>query len=260
MPGDRSAAQQRRREWFHGLSVPPGLWTIVRVDGRSFSKLTEASYRKPYDERLRDTMLAAAQPLVEELGGRYGYTQSDEISVLLGPDTDLFGRGVEKLVSISAGIASAAFTAAAGAPAVFDSRLWIGADREDVIDYFCWRQADAARSALNTWCYWTLRAGGADARAATTALDGLGTAAKNELLHRHGISFNEVPGWQRRGIGLRWQWVDRPGWNPLEQREARARQRRLSTDQELPIKDAYRALLADAIGPGRDEPGPGPMD
>ncbi|WP_414936998.1 hypothetical protein [Amycolatopsis sp. cmx-11-51] len=32
----------------------------------------------------------------------YVYTESDEISILLDPAADLFGRGVEKLVSISA--------------------------------------------------------------------------------------------------------------------------------------------------------------
>jgi hypothetical protein len=49
---------------------------------------------------------------------------------------DLFGRGVEKIVSISTGIASAAFTHAAGEPAHFDSRVWIGTSTTDVVDYF----------------------------------------------------------------------------------------------------------------------------
>jgi tRNA(His) 5'-end guanylyltransferase len=71
-------------------------------------------------------------------------------------------HGREKLVSISAGLASAAFTHASGEVVCFDSRVWVGAGTEDVADYFAWRQADAAQCALNGWCYWTLRNSGED--------------------------------------------------------------------------------------------------
>src|SRR5207249_1656476 len=67
-----------------------------------------------------------------------------------------FDRKLEKVVSLSAGIASAAFTQACGVPVHFDSRVWLGADAALVVDYFRWRQADAARCALHGWCYWTL--------------------------------------------------------------------------------------------------------
>jgi tRNA(His) 5'-end guanylyltransferase len=53
--------RRRAREWFHGLTALPGTWIVIRVDGR------------------------------------YAYTESDEISVLLDPSFALFGRGVEKL-------------------------------------------------------------------------------------------------------------------------------------------------------------------
>jgi tRNA(His) 5'-end guanylyltransferase len=129
------------------------------ADGRGFSPFTEAHFTKPYDDRMRRHMTAAATALMTEFGGVYGCTHSDEVSVALPPQSQLFGRGLEKLVSVSAGICSAAFTAAAGQPAHFDSRVWIGAAAGDVADYFAWRQADAARTALSTWCYWTLRQG-----------------------------------------------------------------------------------------------------
>jgi tRNA(His) 5'-end guanylyltransferase len=147
-------------------------------------------------------MVAAAAELLTELGGRYAYTESDEISVLLDPGWALFGRSVEKLVSISASVATAAFTMATGAPGTFDSRVWLGTSVDDVIDYFSWRMADAGRCALNGWCYWTLRAGSESARAATAAMAGLDVSGKNELLFARGINFADVPAWQRRGIGL----------------------------------------------------------
>src|SRR5690349_25029200 len=116
-------------------------------------------------------MTSTAETMLTEFHGRYAYTESDEISVLLDPASQLFGRSLEKLVSVSAGIASAAFTHAAGVPAHFDSRLWVGVGVDQVVDYFSWRQADAARCALNGWCYWTLRQQGQSARQATAALD-----------------------------------------------------------------------------------------
>lgn len=126
MDADEFEARQRAREWFHSMRVPPGAWTIIRVDGRSFSRFTEERFDKPFDQRFSAMMVDTAQALLTDLAGIYAYTESDEISILLNPTFDLFGRGVEKIVSISAGIASATFTHAAGEPAHFDSRIWIG--------------------------------------------------------------------------------------------------------------------------------------
>jgi tRNA(His) guanylyltransferase len=189
--GEEFEARQRAREWFHSLVLLPGTWTILRVDGRSFSKFTEHRFDKPFDLRFSQLMAETAKAVLVEFNGRYAYTESDEISVLLDPSFDLFGRSVEKLVSISAGVASATFTDAAGEPAHFDSRVWMGTSTDDVIDYFSWRQADAARCALNGWCYWTLRKEGLSRQEAARALERSTPAQKNDMLCAHGIDFNE---------------------------------------------------------------------
>jgi tRNA(His) 5'-end guanylyltransferase len=237
-------ATQRAREWYHGLTLLPGAWAIVRVDGRSFSKLTEDHYTKPFDERFAAAMQRAAESLLVDLGGVYAYTESDEISVLLDPRWSLFGRSVEKLVSISAGLASATFTLATGRVGVFDSRVWLGTGVDDVVDYFSWRQADAARCALNGWCYWTLRSEGVSARAATRALEGLDVSGKNELLFQRGINFNEVPAWQRRGVGLWYEQFEHRGFDPVRGVEVAATRRRVAVDRDLPMGDEYRALVS----------------
>jgi tRNA(His) guanylyltransferase len=241
--GDQFEAAQRAREYFHGLTVLPGAWIVIRVDGRGFSKFTEQRFEKPFDARFSDLMVSTAQTMLTELGGRYAYTESDEISVLFDLGLDLFGRGVEKLVSVSAGLASATFTHLVGEPAGFDSRLWVGVGVSDVVDYFSWRQADAARCALNGWCYWTLRKAGRSRQQATAALDQASTSDKNELLFQQGINFNEVPAWQRRGIGLWWETFDRTGFDPVRQVEVTATRRRVAVDRELPMKAAYRELV-----------------
>lgn len=249
MNRDRFEALQRSREWFHGLGLLPGAWPIVRVDGRSFTRFTESRFEKPFDERFSVCMVAAAEALVVELEGSYAYTESDEISVLLSPRWDLFDRSVEKLVSVSAGIASAAFTHACGEPAHFDSRVWLGTGVSDVVDYFSWRQSDAARCALNGWCYWTLRKAGQSASDATRSLEGTSVAEKNELLFHHGINFNDVALWQRRGIGIRWETYVKDGFNPITNQHVQVDRRRLRVDRELPMKDAYQALITDLVAP-----------
>src|SRR6185312_11702070 len=123
MDADAFEAQQRAREYYHGLRVLPGAFVVIRVDGRGFSKFTEANFDKPCDDRFSALMVETASALMAELGARYGYTESDEISILLDPASSPFGSSVEKLVSLSAGIESATFTHAAGLPAHFDSRI-----------------------------------------------------------------------------------------------------------------------------------------
>ncbi|MBO0822975.1 MAG: tRNA 5'-guanylyltransferase [Actinobacteria bacterium] len=253
MRADEFEAAQRAREWFHGLTIPPGMWVVLRADGRGFSRLTEKHYAKPFDERMRDHMTAAARAWMTEFAAVYGCTHSDEISVVLPPDTGLFGRGVEKLVSISAGICSAAFTTAAGLSAHFDARVWIGATAGEVADYFAWRHADAARCALSTSCYWAMRHAGSTPGQATAELAHASAAQQNELLYRHGINFNDLPAWQRRGVGLRWEDYAKTGLDPRTGAEATAIRRRLCIDEQLPVKDQYRAMVMAAL----DGPAPG---
>ncbi|RVX42350.1 tRNA(His) 5'-end guanylyltransferase [Nonomuraea polychroma] len=243
MKADRLEAGMRAREWFHSLKLLPGAWAILRVDGRAFSGYTEHRFEKPFDLRFRELMAVAARSLLEEFQGCYAYTQSDEISLVLPPSFDQFGREAEKLVSISAGVASAAFTHAAGEPVHFDSRIWLGTTVEDVVDYMSWRQADAARCALNGWCYWTLRKDGRTARQAGRLLEHTTVADKNELLFQHGVNYNELPAWQRRGIGLWWETFDHQGHDPVRDVDVVTQRRRVHVEWELPMKVDYRRLV-----------------
>jgi tRNA(His) 5'-end guanylyltransferase len=154
---------------------------------------------------------------------------------------------VEKVISVSAGLASAAFTQACGEPAHFDGRIWLGVNEDEVIDYFHWRQADAARNALHSWCYWTLRKSGVSTADAVRQLDRSTVTVKSKLLSRHGVTFDNVPGWQRRGVGIYWETYEKEGYDPIAQRPVLARRRRLTANMELPIDEAYGALLRQVL-------------
>lgn len=73
--------------------------------------------------------------------------------MLFPPPWTLFDRELEKLVSLSVGTASAAFSLVCGKRATFDSRVWVGITEQDEADYFRWRQANSARCALKGWAY-----------------------------------------------------------------------------------------------------------
>ena len=182
--------------------------------------------------------------MLEDFGGLYAYTESDEVSVLLPRGWAHFDREVEKAVSVSAGIASAVFSLACGTAAHFDARVVVAPTDEQVTDYFRWRQADATRCALNGWCYWTLRKEGLDARTVTKQLSGLSVADKNELLFRRGVNFNDVPAWQKRGTGLTWEEYPHAGRNPVTDEAVRTTRRRVREERELPMGDGYSAMLA----------------
>jgi tRNA(His) 5'-end guanylyltransferase len=234
-------------ETAHDHCVLPGLYMVARLDGRGFTRLTREvhNFAAPFDERFRDHMVATVEHLMS-CGFRvlYGYTQSDEISLLFHPEETTFNRKLRKYNSILAGEASAAFALRLGAPATFDCRISQLPNAQRVVDYFRWRSEDAHRNALNSHCYWRLRQEGQSVGAATSALEGLSVAAKNELLFQRGINFNDLPRWQKRGVGVYWQSVEKVGFNPLQQQETLVTRRRLQIDRELPMKEAYDGFVA----------------
>lgn len=218
-------------------SVLPGIYMVARIDGRHFHTLTKESgrFEAPFDEKFRDLMVCTVEHLMIQSGFSfiYGYTESDEISLLFSLESQDFGRKLRKLNSILAGEASAKFSLLYGDIGVFDCRISQLPQKSDVIDYFRWRNEDACRNALNAWCYWTLRKEGQIQKEATKAIEGLSVADKNELLFQRGINFNDLPLWQKRGVGFYWETYDKDG----------AVRRRLKVDMELPLGDAYGSFV-----------------
>lgn len=248
---DELDARMRVYETAHDHCVLPGMFMVARLDGRGFTRLTKETheFEAPFDPRVRDLMVHTAQHLMEHSGiaFTYGHTHSDELSLLFPLHEVAFGRKVRKLVSVLAGEASAAFSLKFGHHAVLDCRVSELPGRELVIDYFRWRQADAHRNALNAHCYWMLRKGGASKAEATARVEGRSIAEKNELLFSHGINFDALPAWHKRGVGLWWESYEKLGQDPRTGAAVAAIRRRLRTDTELPFGSEYDALLAQRV-------------
>ena len=131
---------------------------VCRCDDRVILDKTIESrerhaFEAPFDVRFRDHMVATTEHLME-CGFQvvYGYTQSDEISLLMHRDEDLFGRKVRKYNSILAGEASAKFSLLLGDLAAFDCRVCQLPNRVLVRDYFrieCQSQHAAAWQAFH---------------------------------------------------------------------------------------------------------------
>jgi len=250
MKFDDLDAQMRVFETAHDHCVLPGIYIVARLDGRGFTRLTKEvhHFEAPFDEKFRDLMIATTEHLMD-CGFRmiYGYTQSDEISLLFHPNDESFHRKLRKLNSVLAGEASAKFSLQLGAMGCFDCRISQLPTNELVCDYFRWRSEDAHRNAMNAHCYWMLRKQGKNENAAADQLLRMPVADKNELLFQNGINFNDLPNWQKRGVGIYWETYQKPGKNPKTGEEVMAERRRLKRDFALPMKDEYANLIKDLL-------------
>ena len=87
---------------------------VLRLDGRAFHSFTKG-FQKPYDEVFHKAMNSTLQYLCKNIQGcKFGYTQSDEISLLLTDYDTLttdafFDYNVQKVCSIAASMATLAF-------------------------------------------------------------------------------------------------------------------------------------------------------
>lgn len=239
-------SMMRVYETCNDYSVIPNMYMIARLDGRGFSKLTKRiNFEKPFDINFSNIMRKVTHHLMDNTGIKfvYGYTQSDEISLLFDINEDTFGRKLRKLNSILAGHASAVTSLEFGEPVIFDCRISQLPNIELVSDYFSWRQEDANRNALIGHCYWALRAHGLSARKATSIMNGLSRTAQKELLFSLGIDYNNVEEWHRKGIGFYFETYIKEGWNPILKEIQFASRSVLVENEKLPIKEEYRTFI-----------------
>ena len=182
--------------------LPGRLPIIIRLDGRSFHTYTKGM-KRPWDGRLNLVMDLTAKALCADISGaQIAYVQSDEISILIHPYKKLesqayFDGKVQKIVSVSAGIASSTFTAESWRlndekqikPACFDSRVFVLPEAE-VANYFKWRQDDATRNSVQML---------ARSLYSHKECNNKNNSELQELCFQKGHNWNDVPTRHKRG-------------------------------------------------------------
>lgn len=167
------------------LILPRRQLVAIRIDGRAFHTWTRGLPR-PYSRRLLDAMAETTKVLCEEVSGSViGYTQSDEISLLVQdfatPSTQpWFGGSLQKVCSVTASVATAHFARAFWdrAPAVFDARAFALPNPLEARNYLLWRQRDAERNAISML---------AEHHFSAKSLHGMGTKERRQRLEAEGV-------------------------------------------------------------------------
>lgn len=160
------ADRMKQYEGVTSISLMRKTPVIIRIDGKSFKNYTK-NFKKPHDMELSAIMGSTLKHLVDNIQNAvFGYTQSDEISILLrdwdSEETDAwFGYNVQKLASVSASLTTAFFNQLAknvreDLPlAVFDSRVF-NIPQNEVINYMIWRQRDGIRNSIRNHAHYYL--------------------------------------------------------------------------------------------------------
>lgn len=220
--GDRMKAYENISRTYLTRRIP----VIIRLDGKAFHTFTRG-LEKPFDKILMSVMQQTMKRLCEEVQGCvFGYTQSDEITLVLTDyatiQTDAwFGYNIQKMASVAASIATVEFNRIlaeelSGAvdeyneewhsppgrweylmqyeeklfKATFDARCF-SIPKEEVCNCLIWRQQDATRNSIEAV---------GQAYFSHTQLHGKSCNMIQEMLwSEHNINWNDFPTDCKRG-------------------------------------------------------------
>ena len=214
--GDRMKTYEKAGRTYLTRRTP----VIVRIDGRAFHNFTRGFHR-PFDDVLINAMQLTMLDLCYNIQNCVlGYTQSDEISLVLCDykkrDTSAwFDNQVQKICSTSAALATIFFNRhfeatikqfdssgclskedreiyenALKKNPTFDSRCF-NLPKEEVCNYFIWRQQDATRNSIQM---------AAQSMFSHKELQGLScNEQQNLMLTERDFNWNTLPFEKRRG-------------------------------------------------------------
>ncbi|CAE6433625.1 unnamed protein product [Rhizoctonia solani] len=192
----------------------PNTHLVLRIDGHAFHKFSDShGFRKPNDERALKLMDKAAQTVMEEYPDIVlGFGESDEFSFLFKKSTKLYNRRQSKIVSMLTSLFTSAYVfnwktyfpdTELKYPPSFDGRVVVYPGKQEIRDYFSWRQADTHINNLYNTTFWALVQGGMTAREAEKRLKGTLSKAKHEILFSSfSINYNSLPERFKKGSVL----------------------------------------------------------
>lgn len=143
-------------------------WACLRIDGRSFSKLTRKLYKeklitRPRDPRFEKVFVEATKFTMDHFGFKAGFHQSDEVTIFFNP-TDLsnersehpFGGKIQKLTSVVASFFTSSFVGffmqeygIVLAGISFDCRIIEFPTQAEAVNMLIWRFQDAKKNLIS---------------------------------------------------------------------------------------------------------------
>lgn len=200
--GDRQKEYEKNSDYVLTRRLP----IIIRVDGRSFSRLTR-KLTKPYSVDIGNIMSETMMYCIMEMQGAvFGYQQHDEINFILRNDQSFdsdpwYQNRIQKITSVASSLATLSFNRGLSrldppldiiGDAIFDARVFALPTISEVVNYLVWRQQDCIRDAVSAAAQeeLSLKFG---KRTAMKLLQKRTVAEKKELLlSQANIDFDEI--------------------------------------------------------------------
>lgn len=240
---------------------------IIRLDGKAFHTFTKA-FQRPFDDVLIEAMQETMKYLCENIQGCVlGYTQSDEITLVLADYKKLnsdawLGYEVQKMCSIAASMCTMAFNRNFEAvvsrlcglepeeqcvrylrkigSAMFDARVF-NIPREEVCNCLYWRQLDASRNSVQMMgqAYFSFR----------ELQNRTGSAIQDMLMTEKGINWNDLEDWKKRGsCCIKRKRLNGPDSETSDQPDMKGNERlNWEIDRNIPVFSQNRAYIEDLV-------------
>ncbi|MEK6828801.1 MAG: tRNA(His) guanylyltransferase Thg1 family protein [Nanoarchaeota archaeon] len=183
----------------------PTLPVIIRLDGNNFSKWT-VGLKKPFDEKLNQLMTETTKFLVQETNAVVGYTQSDEITLIIYSDdrkSAIYNDGKkQKILSKLTAKCVNFFNERRkellpnhNKIAVFDARIYQVPSLHDACVQLLWRENDATKNSISMLAQSHFSHGTTNSQ-----LHGLnGSQMQDKLMLEKGVNWNDLPAKYKRG-------------------------------------------------------------
>ena len=221
--GDRMKGNYENRAKTYLVRRMP---VVIRLDGKAFHTFTRG-FDKPFDNVMMQTMQQTTLKLCQEIQGCvFGYTQSDEITLILVDYNDIntdawFDYSVQKMCSVAASMCTLYFNKifaemvdvfiansdvtpeeeklervynkAIEKGAMFDARVF-NIPVEEVTNCVLWRQQDATRNSISSL---------AQSKFSHKELQGKSSSQMQDMLmEKFGINWNNLTIPQKRGTAV----------------------------------------------------------
>ncbi len=227
--GDRMKGNYENRSKTYLVRRMP---VIIRLDGKAFHTFTRG-FNKPFDDVMMQTMQQTTLKLCQEIQGCvFGYTQSDEITLVLVDYNDIntdawFDYSVQKMCSVASSMCTLYFNKifaemvdvfiansdvtpeeeklervynkAIEKGAMFDARVF-NIPVEEVTNCVLWRQQDATRNSISSL---------AQSKFSAKELHSKNSSQMQDMLmEKYGINWNNLTIPEKRGTAVYKRTID----------------------------------------------------